>query len=315
MLVTTSHGVIPAAADVEYYPDGSPKACVVYAATVLESPLGRLMPQFTADDVRRKVVQPITFHPNGMLCAVPLEQQTVVPTPLGPMPAELVTLHEDGSLNRVFPLNGHLSGYWSQEDEGGLTTPLRLDTPVGIVEARIIGASFYPGGGVRSITLWPGDSVRVTTPVGVLETRIGIAFREDGSLRSVEPACPQRIETPVGEINAFDPDAIGLNGDVNSLGFDSCGGVRAVTTVLTAVAVAAADGVTYVFAPGSRESLCGDADMDPVPMRLAFTRHSVTLCRDEEEPTMSFPLVGSRFSTAPHHPMLTQALGTLRCSV
>ncbi|MGE4297848.1 MAG: hypothetical protein AB7E47_07455 [Desulfovibrionaceae bacterium] len=315
MILTTSHGVIPAAADVDCHSDGSLKACVPYAATVLETPLGRLIPQFTTDDVRRKTVQPVTFHPNGMLCAVPLEQRTVVDTPLGPMPAELVTLHGDGSLNRIFPLNGHLTGYWGQEDEGSLADPVTLDTPAGVVTARIIGASFYPGGGVRSITLWPGETVTVRTPVGELEARIGISFREDGTLRSLEPAKPQRIPTPVGEISVYDPDAVGLNGDVNSLAFGPTGAVQAVTTVLTAVSVAAADGVTYVFVPTSRESLCGDEEKEPVPMRIAFTRHSVTVCVSEDDPSMSFPLRTSVITTAAHFPMLAQPLGTLRCSV
>ena len=47
------------------------------------------------------------------------------------MDAELVTFHADGSLRRVFPLNGKLSGYWTEADEGALAKAMELSTPLG----------------------------------------------------------------------------------------------------------------------------------------------------------------------------------------
>ena len=40
--------------------------------------------------------------------------------------AEQVSFYESGALKRIFPLNGTLSGYWTQEDEAKLATPLTL---------------------------------------------------------------------------------------------------------------------------------------------------------------------------------------------
>ena len=80
---------------------------------------GDLIPQYTDDDLRKREILPVEYHPSGALKAVPLETQTIIATPAGDIPAELISFHENGTISRIFPLNGKLSGYWSQEDEAG----------------------------------------------------------------------------------------------------------------------------------------------------------------------------------------------------
>ncbi|OIO01837.1 MAG: hypothetical protein AUJ49_07140 [Desulfovibrionaceae bacterium CG1_02_65_16] len=245
-------------------------SCTPTGEVLLSTSCGALTPQYTTDDLRRRTVQAISFHSTGMLRALPLERPTLVSTPAGTISAELVTFHPDGSLCRVFPLNGKLSGMWTQEDEGDLARPVRVATPLGVIEKRLIGLYFDPRGRLLSLTLWPGDTLDVPTPQGMLTARVGVAFRPDGALRSLEPAKPQAVTTPAGRIMAYDLDAIGICGDANSLEFAPDGGVARVRTNLSRVVAQGADGSRRVFEPELRESLCGDGDREITPLQLEF---------------------------------------------
>jgi hypothetical protein len=313
--ITTRYGVIPATGRQETHADGTLLSCRPGAPCVLETPLGPLTPQHTTDDLRKKEVQPVVFHQSGVIRYLPLESQTMVPTPAGDIAAEMVTFHPDGCLSRIFPLNGKLSGYWSQEDEAGLAAPTTLLTPVGVITAMIINVSFYPSGAMRSITLWPGQALSIPTPAGVIQTRMGVAFGPDGAVRSIEPSKPTPVATPAGEIMAYDPDAVGINGDVNSLVFDDDGGVARIATTLTRLTVAAPDGRTTTFLPEERESLCGDTEREMVPMTVQFTAGTVIVRTSPETLPALIPRAGHAFFTAPYLPQLAHPFGQLRCSI
>lgn len=268
---------------------------------------GELIPQHTTDTLRKREVLPVEYHENGTPKAVPLEEQTVIETPVGPIPAEMVTFHENGTLNRLFPLNGRLSGYWGEEDEAGLAEPVTIATPAGSITSRIIGIAFYDTGALRSITLWPGDNISVVTPVGKLKARVGISFTPDGQLRSLEPAEPTPLQTRIGEITAFDPDAMGVNGDNNSLEFDSNGGIRRISTVITEI-TATRDDKTIRYTPGCRESLCGNTETEPVPMTVTFSDTTVTVKLSPEEAAQSIPLDSTTFRT---NPVIREFMGSI----
>jgi len=244
---------------------------------VLLTSIGPLAPQRSTDELRRKELVPVSRHPSGVPRSVPLERQTVVQTPAGPLPAELVTFYPSGALKRVFPLNGRLSGYWTQEDEASLAQPLRLQTPQGVWEASVISVCFHENGALRSVALWPDESVRVSTPLGDVETRMGVSFWPDGSLRSLEPAHPQPLPTPVGEVMAFDPDAVGVTGDAGSLRFGANGALLSLSTVQTCVQVSAPGRRHARICPAWRESLCGLEEREPVPLGLEFLSGTLAL--------------------------------------
>jgi hypothetical protein len=313
--IATRYGIIPASSVVETWPDGSPRAVRACAPCVLHTPLGRLVPQHATDDLRKKEVQPVGFHPNGTLKHLPLETQTTVATPAGDISAEMLTFHPDGSLSRVFPLNGKLSGYWSQEDEAGLAAPTTLRTPAGPITTTVIGVAFHPSGALRSLTLWPGETVTVDTPAGTIAARMGVAFRPDGSIRSVEPAVPTPVDTPAGMITAHDPDAVGINGDDNSLTFHPDGSVARVATVLTRLTATGPDGRSTAFAPGQRDSLCGDTARETVPMIVEFTPREVVVRLAPGEPATRLALASHTFMATPWLRQFANPMGSLRCSV
>ncbi len=312
--VSTPYGRVPVVGIVERFEDGAVMSCTPACEAVFETPLGSLCAQHTTDDLRRRTVQAISFHHTGALRALPLERPTRIETPAGPMVVELVTFHPDGSLCRAFPLNGKLSGYWTQEDEGRLATPLELHTPLGPMRARYIGACFAPAGALLSLTLWPGEVLTVPTPVGPLAARVGVSFRPGGGLRSLEPAKPQSIPTPAGLIQAYDLDAVGISGDVNSLGFGRDGSITRVSTSLTRVLASGPHEDERVYAPESRESLCGDGEREPVPMRLEFEEGLARIRTRDDVPWQELDLSAWTLRTEPYLVQFANPFGRLGCA-
>ena len=276
---------------------------------------GLLTPQYTTDDLRKRDLFPVEYHRSGTIKSVPLETQTNIETPAGTVPAELVSFHENGAINRIFPLNGKLSGYWNQEDEAGLAEPLTLNTPVGIVTARVLSLGFFENGALRSITLWPEETASIPTPQGMMEARIGISFTPDGKVQSLEPARPTPVKTVAGEITAYDFDAVGVNGDANSLAFDETGEVVRVSTTLTRLTAVTPDGRTTTFTPECRESLCSESEQEVVPMTIGIDDAAVKVRTNPDQPFTRIPREGHVFFAEPFLPQLAQPFSGLRCSV
>lgn len=262
----------------------------------IQTRYGELTPQHTTDDLRKKEVLPVCYHKNGTPKSVPLEMQTSIPTPVGKIPAELVTFHANGTLNRIFPLNGKLSGYWGESDEAALAEPITVQTPAGTITAKIIALSFHDDETLRSLTFWPGEVVDVPTPAGPIKARIGLSFDRDGTLRSLEPASPTPVSTPIGDIMAFDPDAMGVNGDTNSLAFDACGAVTRITTILSRISVVRPNGQSSVYEPLSRESYCSETEQEPVPMTIGISEDAISIRTHCDTPLMRIPTADHVFT-------------------
>lgn len=312
--IETPYGTIESTRQMALSETGAPLYCTAAKPCPLATPAGNLIPQHTTDDLRKKEVLPVTFHPDGSLKSLPLETQASIVTPAGDIPAELVTFHPDGSINRVFPLNGKLSGYWGQEDEEGLADLTTLITPVGTITARFISVSFHPGGTLRSLTLWPGDTFTVEAPTGPIAVRIGISFSPDGTIRSLEPAKPTPVTTPAGNISAYDPDAVGVNGDLNSLVFKDDGTVVRVATTLTRIKAAHPDGHTTSYTPEYRDSLCGDEDREVVPMVVDFSEDTTRIWLDPDKAPAELE-AGTALFAEPHLPGLDMLGKGLRCGI
>ncbi|MDR0330259.1 MAG: hypothetical protein LBH93_00925 [Chitinispirillales bacterium] len=208
------------------YPSGELEGVKLSEKNMLLTHVGELVPAYVETN-RRKNKFSVEFYKNGMVKAIALNDVQEIQTPIGEFPAELVTFFETGELKRFFPQDGKIGGMWSEQEERALAIPLSFDLPFASFTAIISGVAFYQSGNIRSITLFPGETVNISTKHGEISTRNGFSLYESGNLESLEPAVPTLINVPAGAINAFDPDAVGVSGDVNSLVFDEAGEVKA----------------------------------------------------------------------------------------
>jgi hypothetical protein len=197
---------------------------------LIETPCGTFIPRYSRPGIRTKELKTLSFHENGSVASICLEEQVPVQTPVGLIAAELVTFHEDGSLNSVFPLNGQIGFGWSEKEEGELAPRHTFDLSVGTVTVKLNGIRFYPGGAVKSIIFWPGETALVKTPAGEFPARTGLRFYGDGSLESFEPAVPVILNTPVGLVPAYNVNALGVDADFNSVRFDAGGNLVRLAT-------------------------------------------------------------------------------------
>lgn len=326
---------VPGVIAAEHHDNGRVKRAFVNGEHVIRTSWGNLVPQYTGDEEsRRPRLAAIRLDAEGRLESLALETTQTLDTPLGPLPAELVTFHEDGSLKRVFPCNGKLSAFWSWQDEYALAPGIALPLPAALLPedagndaaqtARYINLRLDPDGALRSATLWPGETISLRTPVGPARARVGFALHADGSLASFEPATALAVQTPIGVIHAFDPDPEAISGDVNSLAFAPDGSVTRATTVQDVICVEQADGSTLRFAPRDAEDLCSSSmattdDAEgmveaPDPITIWIENGAVSIAHGRlgasgalPEPAAVIPLDGATFHVEPVRRGLTLA--------
>ena len=281
------------------YHNGQLKSCMVNQENRIETGYGTLIPQYRASDFgerQKKHRSAIDFYESGQIKSVALDRSTSLSTPLGNIAAELVTFYPDGTLNRVFPLNGKVDGFWSEADEREMAEPIDFDLPIGAFRVKAISIRFFPNGNLRSVTFWPQEAATIQTPVGPIECRAGFSLHEDGSLRSLEPKQATEVQTPIGPILAFDPDIIGMHADANSLEFNTGGQLIALKTIHTGIRALDSSGVATEMQSFEAPSLIDPAQLRTIAMTVKFTAEEVWI---EAKQQVILPLAGSRFETFP----------------
>jgi hypothetical protein len=274
-LLKTKYGEISGYQNLEKHASGNPASLIFTERFEIETPVGIIVPQYSVDDHGRKALKPVSFYDNGNIKKAPLQEAAFIETNYGKLSAELVMFYNDETLKKIFPLNGKLSGYWGEKDEYTLSENFELQLPSGTISAKVINIAFYKNGKIKSITLWPQETIEAKTPTGIMGVRIGIAFYEDGSVKSAEPSEPCNVDTKIGTISAYDNDPEGIMGDINSLQFDSEGEVTALTTTHNAIQVNTAAGKEVMYAPSEKQSLCSEQVAVTVPLQIEFVQGKV----------------------------------------
>lgn len=267
--------------------------CILNEKNIISTNYGRLIPKYGEDEVRRKYNHSISFYPNSALKSISLESQTSIATEMGTFPAELVTFYESGALKRLFPLNGRISGYWTETDEEKLCNAFEFSFPFGSFKAKIINLYFYESGKLKAVTLWPGEEITLNTSQGLLPVRIGFSLYEDGSIKSLEPASPLLLPTPIGEVVIFDETALGICGDNNSLCFNENGTVASLLTTYGKIAVFSKDGTMDIIEPPLRPDPMNIGKKMLVPLKISFEKHFVKF---EGDRIWIYDLYTTRFS-------------------
>lgn len=274
------------------FSNGKMDGCLVTQPNTLTTPYGILVPQYEAEDMGRRSVKPMYFYKDGSLRSIALQSQTILETPVGAIPAELITFHNNGNIKRVFPLDGKLSGFWSWKNEFALARTLTFNSPVGALSAKVIGLQFYESGALKSLTLWPGQTLTIHSPIGEIMVRKGLAFYESGAIRSFEPLKKIDIATPIGTITSYDNEPNGIHGDINSVQFSEDGCIEALSTVDHAVQVSIPEKSSEIFRPGVKNNVCGDERKVSVPMKVRFEKRRVMF---HDNPKFSFTMENCTF--------------------
>ncbi len=269
--IITPYGKLDGVEFKTIFSNGKTDGCLVNRRNTLTTPYGRLVPQYEAEDMGRRPVKPVYFYKNGALKSIALQSQTRLETPAGSVPAELVTFHETGCVKRIFPLDGRLSGFWTSRNEYDLAETITIESPVGKLSAKFIGLQFFESGALKSATLWPGEFLDIRTPAGEFRVRTGIAFHEEGTVRSIEPAGIARVDTPVGIMTAYDNEPQGIHGDLNSLGFNPDGSIHSLKTTADEILAIDQSGAGQRFSPGLKDNPCGAERKVVVPLKVRFS--------------------------------------------
>jgi antitoxin component YwqK of YwqJK toxin-antitoxin module len=235
--LATNLGTLKAVSNAEYYPSGQLKSATVEEKSVLETPYGRLVPNYGHADLRKKQRESVSFYEDGSLESIYLESPQSVQTSIGSLEAELLTFYPDGSIKRLFPLYGQTGGYWTEEDEYRLAKRVELHLLGQTFVVAPLCISFYPTGQVKSLTIWQQETVEVETPYGKVKSHFGFELAEDGSLKSVEPSFGTVLATRYGSLYPYDSENYRLHAEKNSLAFDANGKLRTAKTIKNKIVI------------------------------------------------------------------------------
>lgn len=275
MDITTSFDNFDGVTSVTKYPNGNLKGCTLAKPNKIITQIGELIPQYEDGGDRRKHIRSLSFYDNGSIKSISLHNRQQVNTPLGILQAEFLSFHKNGQLKRLFPLNGKLTGFWSEEQEYQLAQSIKIKLPIGNINKKVIGIQFFDSGEVKSVTLWPNDVIKINTPVGNVVARIGISFYQNGKLKSFEPNEPTYFKTPIGRILAYDNNAVGIHGDTNSLVFNEDGSIKSLLTSTDQIEVTSKNGEKFIYKPELKPSLCDESIMEPYPVRITFAGNRI----------------------------------------
>lgn len=265
------------------YSNGTIRDCVLNKRNIIETEYGYLIPQYEDSGERRKCNISLSFYNDESLKSISLQEETGIETSLGVFKAEYLTFYKTGNIKRLFPLNGKLTGYWSEDDEYSLAEKYDFKFSFGKFREKVIGISFYESGEAKSITLWPKDKVVIETPIGSAEARIGFSMYLCGKLESFEPFRPIEVETPIGFIMAYNNQAIGIHADSNSLKFSESGELEALKTSVNEIELIDTDGIRRTYKPQIKTSEIDEMDLDIIPLKIEFHNNKVKFNNEENE--------------------------------
>lgn len=288
-------GVFGSLVSYRCYPTGELEGIKLSGKNMVLTHIGELVPFYTETE-RRKNKYSVEFYKNGMIKSVALEKQQPIYTAIGEFPSELVTFFDTGELKRFFPLDGKLSGFWTEEDEKSLHIPFQFDLGFTSFKVMINCVAFWKDGSIRSITLFPSETINVRTPVGEVETRVGFSIYQSGELESLEPASPVQVHTPIGLMTAFDPDASGVTADSNSLVFNKKGQLVQLVTSESRVDIQTEDGHLKVVEPKLMNNPLDDETVQREGMTVRFDYQKDVLHLKNSDGDHQFPLSKSGFT-------------------
>ncbi|SHE79917.1 hypothetical protein [Alkalibacter saccharofermentans] len=278
----TKYGLLKDISHPVYHKDGSLSRCGLLEPVTLQTPIGPLVPLCDFYG-RRSKSDSVSFYADGSLKSICFHSQKLIHTYIGEVPAEKAIFYPSGKIKRLFPLDGAVTGFWTEQDESALISPIKININKTALNVKLIGLYFYEIGSLKSLTLWPGEIKEILMPWGNMTIRCGISFYEDGSIKSVEPAYPYPIVTPVGKIAAYDNNPLGVNGDLNSLKFFPDGQLESITTDMNLIEVYKEGKLVNIASPKLIRSFSDPQKKELSPLKLSFGKEAQSVSIDDIE--------------------------------
>lgn len=269
-IIKTKYGLLNDAIIASYYDTGEPESYKIEEESTLDILGYRFTPLYGFFDDRRKEFPSVKVFKNGNIKSIGLNESTFIETKIGAFEVEKITFYEGGQINRLFLLDGNLSGYWSEEDEYNLAKIYKFDFDFANFESKVISLNFYKSGELKSLTLWPKDRVELNIGNYNIVGRIGFSVYESGKLKSCEPFRPTAINTPIGNVDAYDINAIGIHGDTNSLNFNEDGSIKSLITSTNTITVKTPSGDDIFHSPKKVRLYSNSEVMDTITLTLEF---------------------------------------------
>ncbi|MBC3804610.1 hypothetical protein GH808_09220 [Acetobacterium fimetarium] len=302
---TKKYGPLTGVTFSETYKNGILKGCAFNQANHIKTPLGTLIPNHGESTLRNREGLSLEFFRSGQIKSIDLAAATGVATSLGLLSAERISFYESGSIHRLFPLNGRINGYWTENDEYTLAEPIAFDLLVGDFTAKIVSLCFYESGALKSLTLWPQEIIEIKSPDGLIKVRYGFSLYENGNLKSFEPALPEPVDTPVGIILAYDCNAHGINCDQNSVTYGQDGTISSLLTSNSGLMVTTS-GSTQLVQPVMKPGKIDPEVMIPEPMTVLFHKNALEIVQDT---VIAVDLLTSQVRSVLVHDPLKKACG------
>lgn len=276
-IIKTKYGTLNDAIIASYYQSGEPEAYKVEEESELDILGYKLIPLYGFVDERRKEFPPVKVYKSGNIKSISLNDLTKINTAIGTFEVEKITFYESGEINRLFLLDGKLSGYWSEEDEYNLAKTYKLDLKFSSFEGKPMSLHFYETCELQSITLWPKERIQINVGEYNFVGRIGASLYKSGELKSCEPFRPTAINTPIGTIAAYDINAIGIHGDTNSLNFFKDGSVKSLITSTNTITVYTSEGDSIFHSPKKIRLYSNSEVLDTITLKIEFTNDKVII--------------------------------------
>ncbi len=249
---------------------------------VLETSVGNLVPRYTIGDNGRKKEAPVKFYKSGELKSLPLEDRTDIETSVGTIKSELLIFYKDGSLWRAFPLNGQVTGFWTEENEFELAELLDIPTSLGLITVKPIYLQFYETGELESILFWPSERVTINSPVGKVLIHKGICFHKNGTVKGFEPVEEISIKTPIGRLNVYDPDPNGIHAESHSINFHEDGSIHSLITATNHITALKDGAEVQSFSPKMVASYCHEGAFFVSPLKVVFEADTISFINENK---------------------------------
>ncbi|CDM70244.1 hypothetical protein CM240_3127 [Clostridium bornimense] len=275
------YGTLNNAVITERYSNGEVESFKVEEENTIHINGHTLIPRYTIEETRTRESPAIRLYKTGEIKSIDLEKSTTISIKDYTFNVEKIVFYKSGAVKKIFPLNGKVSGYWTQDDEYNLAESYKFKFDFTEFSAKLISIKFYDDEKIKSITLWPREKIIIHHNNLIIENRIGFSLYKSGKIMTCEPSKPVYINTPIGKIKAYDINSIGIHGEDNSLKFNEDGTIRALkTSTNTIVVINNNDGRLKVHQPRS-VSLYANSDLKELTtVDVEFDNDNVIINKD-----------------------------------